>query len=188
MGSTAAKVLIGVLSFLTGFFSAISVINYQSCRDTKKLARILLVEVKHNYGILEDRAEAARSYFGAKTTAEIRSTKEYRPGNPSLMLTNFWDFRRTVFDATLPHHGVLPEKILKDVHTFYWELHKIDRLMQFAEKNAASRDIAARDVKSSFHHAVAALELAKKTDLLSTLEHEANRGSLYCLRPKYLWG
>lgn len=176
----------GVLTFLAGFFSAISVVNYQSCREAEKLARILLVEVKHNYGVLEDRAEAARSFFGVKTKAEIRPAKESRPGDPSLMLTNFWDFRRTVFDATLSHHGVLPEKILKDVHNFYWEMHKIDRLMQFAEKHAASREIANRDLKSSFHHSVAALELARKTDLLSALEHEANRGSPYCLR--YLWG
>ena len=162
----ATKVLIGVLGYLAGFFSAISASNYQSCRDAEKLARILLVEVKHNYGVVEDRAEAARSFLGAKTKTEIRPPKESRPGDPSLVLTNFWDFRRTVFDATLPHHGVLPEKILKDVHSFYWELHKIDRLMQFAEKNAASREFAARDLRSSFHHSVAALELARKTDLI----------------------
>jgi hypothetical protein len=170
---------------LIGFFSAVFLSNYQSCRDSQKLARILLIEVHHNYRVSAQLAEAAQAHFGAKTEAEIQKLKEPQSTNPSLQLIGLLDFRRTVFDATVRDHGILPEKLLGDLHDFYWELTKTERVRQIAEKGTGNRGAAVRYLRSFYHHSVAVIEMVRRVDLLATLQLQADRGWTHCLGPSF---
>ena len=76
MWSDLLKILFG---WFLGLLAAVYVGNYQACRDSEKLARVLLTEVRHNYKVSGRLAEFGQKFFGAKLKSEMQAGKDPRP-------------------------------------------------------------------------------------------------------------
>jgi hypothetical protein len=183
MWSDVLKILAGGF---VGFLSAVSLSNYQACRDSEKIARVLLTEVRHNYNVSRRLAEFGQKFFGAKLRSEMPAGEDPLPINPSLDVIEVLDFRRTVFEATIRDHGLLPENLLTDLHQFYWRLTETDKVLRIAEDKERSKESASKYLRVFHHHAVAVVDLVKTTNLLNVLQGRADRGLFCCLGALFL--
>ena len=177
MWSDLLKILFG---WFLGLLAAVYVGNYQACRDSEKLARVLLTEVRHNYKVSGRLAEFGQKFFSAKLMSEMQAGKDPRPINPSLDLIEVLDFRLTVFEATIRDHGLLPESLLSDLHQFYWRLTEMDKMLRMAEDKERPKESASKYLRVFHHHAVAVVDLVQTTDLLNVLQQRADRGWFCC--------
>ena len=183
MWSDLLKISFG---WFLGLLAAVYVGNYQACRDSEKLARVLLTEVRHNYKVSGRLAEFGQKVFGAKLKSEMQTGKDPRPINPSLDLIEVLDFRRTVFEATIRDHGLLPESLLSGLHQFYWRLTEMDKVRRIAEDKERSKELASKYLRAFFHHAVAVVDLVQTNDLVNVLQQRADQGLFCCLRALFL--
>ncbi len=174
--------LIALTSWIVGFLSSFYLQNYQTCHDEVRLARVLLVEVQHNYSVSSQFAEWGQKFFGAELKSPMQKGDRGWASNPSLERIRVLAFRHTIFDATLKDHGLLPEKLLKDLHEFYWRLTEMDRLWQVVENEKTSLDGKQVYIRAFHHHAVAIIDLNRETGLLEAVKKESMREWSSCLK------
>ena len=100
--------LIALGSWIVGFLSSFYLQNYQTCHDEVRLARVLLVEVQHNYSVSNQFAEWGQKFFGAELKFPMQVGDRGWSSNPSLERFRVLGFRHTIFDASLKDPGLLP--------------------------------------------------------------------------------
>jgi len=166
------------LLFLGGFLGLSSVLlvdNYRDLCQGKRLARILLPEMEHNYRVSKKLAGIGRKWFDAESKEKIQEV-ETPPQISNLQLIHVLDFRRTVFEATIINHGILPLNLLSDLHEFYWTLTKIEKVRGFASDEKTLDTSREGYLRASFHQAVALIDRIEKTDLLANLKRQSSSG------------
>jgi hypothetical protein len=168
----AAKIVLG---WFLGIITLVVGQDLTTSDEIRKLARLLVVEVKANqvylraYAALGEQVEPdgrVRDASGTVLPFTIDQTTWLKPSY----------LRTTVFTATLSDHGLLQEQTLAALHKFYSDLGQVQRFSDAAEDRTNSREQRVGFSRDAGQTARAGLQRLEQSGLIESLEREARCG------------